>query len=79
MKKEEFKTLKVGWMAPNGDFYPCSMWDHMETAIDLYESNYGYKFERDCAYADDLLKTKGWIGIHFLICVDHGYLFSFWY
>ena len=43
IKKESFNELKIGWMAPNGDFYPCDYMEHLITADEIWKELYNNK------------------------------------
>lgn len=45
----------TGWLAPNGDWYPCEA--HLCGADDIIELIYG----EDCDYSDDELIKCGWV------------------
>lgn len=74
LKKAEFIELATGYIAPNGDFYPCQCFDHLATAAELFEMINGYEF---CGDAENQLMKAGWISIHVLSFMEHGFLFSF--
>ena len=38
LKKQQFDQLQTGWMAPNGDFYPCGYMEHIHTADRIIEA-----------------------------------------
>lgn len=29
--------METGWLSPAGDFYPCPVYDHIATAMDILE------------------------------------------
>lgn len=62
MKKEPFTILETGYIAPNGDFYSCDYFEHLDAADELLSTFYDYTtFDNE----EELLK-KGWISIHCL-------------
>ena len=63
MKKEPFTILESGYIAPNGDFYSCDYFEHLDAAEELLSTFYDYTtFDSE----EELLK-KGWISIHCLM------------
>ena len=53
--------MQTGWLAPNGDFYKCSLYEHIDTAIEIVE-----KLNMCCPvrhFADKLLMDNGWVQI----------------
>lgn len=63
MKKEPFTILESGYIAPNGDFYSCGYFEHLDTAKELLSTFYDYTtFDNE----EELLK-KGWVSIHCLM------------
>ena len=53
--------MQTGWLAPNGDFYPCETFDHVEVAEDLVDK---FNVQRGLKYhADDILMDAGWTKI----------------
>ncbi len=61
-------------MAPNGNFYPCRYQEHLHVADDLLRDYCGAIGGGD---SEEDLISKGWIAIHLLTFLDHGYLFIF--
>lgn len=41
LNKQVFDKLGTGWLAPNGDWYPCEYMEHLRLADDLYVSMFG--------------------------------------
>lgn len=76
MKKEPFTILETGYIAPNGDFYSCDYFEHLDAAEELLSTFYDYTtFDNE----EELLK-KGWISIHCLTLMSDfvpTYLFGF--
>lgn len=63
MKKEPFTILETGYIAPNGDFYSCDYFEHLDTAEELLSTFYNYTtFD-----SEKELLEKGWISIHCLM------------
>lgn len=38
LNKQVFNKLDTGWLAPNGDWYPCEYTEHLILADDLWKS-----------------------------------------
>lgn len=38
LNKQVFNKLDTGWLAPNGDWYPCDYMEHLVLADDLWKS-----------------------------------------
>ena len=53
MNKQPFTELDTGWLAPNGDFYPCDYMEHLATADELI----GEWVKRRCST---------WAGVRFI-------------
>lgn len=75
MKKEPFTILETGYIAPNGDFYSCGYFEHLDAAKELLSTFYNYTALDN---EKELLK-KGWVSIHCLMSffVLPTYLFGF--
>jgi hypothetical protein len=53
--------MQTGWLAPNGDFYPCEVYDHVEVAREIIDK---LNVPRDGRYhSDDILWSSGWVKI----------------
>ena len=53
--------MQTGWLAPNGDFYPCETFDHValaEEIVDKLNIQTGLKY-----HCDDILMDSGWVKI----------------
>lgn len=52
--------METGWLSPAGDFYPCPVYDHIATAMDILE-----KANHPGAYRtpDSVLLALGWVQI----------------
>lgn len=75
LKKQQFDQLQTGWMAPNGDFYPCGYMEHIHTADMIIESMPDEEYSSD---PENVLKKKGWVEIHMLTYLQHKWLFDFY-
>jgi len=74
MKKEPFTILESGYIAPNGDFYSCGYFEHLDTAKELLSTFYDYTTFDD----EKELLNKGWVSIHCLMfSFVPTYLFGF--
>ena len=63
MKKESFTILESGYIAPNGDFYSCDYFEHLDAADELLSTFYDYT----TLDSEEELVKKGWICIHCLM------------
>lgn len=53
--------MQTGWLAPNGDFYPCETFDHIAVAEDIVNKlNITIALKHN---ADDILMSSGWAKI----------------
>lgn len=53
--------MQTGWLAPNGDFYPCDTYDHSDVATSLVRQlnlPIGWKY-----HEDEVLLESGWVKI----------------
>lgn len=73
--KHRFDRLQTGWMAPNGDFYPCGYMEHIHTADRIIEAMPDEEYGSD---PENVLKKKGWVEIHFLEYLRHKWFFDFY-
>ena len=69
MNKQPFTELDTGWLALNGDFYPCDYMEHLATADEL--------IGEWVAHPEETLLDMGWCEIHCVTFKDHGFLFNF--
>ena len=53
--------MQTGWLAPNGDFYPCAVFDHVWVAEDIVDKL--YVITNDRYHPDDVLLSAGWVQI----------------
>lgn len=72
------EELNTGWLAPDGSFYACNHYEHVETAGEIV-NKYNYsEFDSEGKHipADDNLLNRGWcyIGI-FLFWVHEWRIF----
>lgn len=53
--------MQTGWLAPNGDFYPCEVFDHIGAAEDIIDR---LNIQINGRYSsDDILWHSGWVKI----------------
>ena len=53
--------MQTGWLAPNGDFYPCTLYEHIEVARDIIDK---MAIQRNGKYhPDEILLSAGWVQI----------------
>lgn len=50
------KALETGWLSPNGDFYPCGVYEHISTARKILKDETAYR-------ADEKLNDCGFVSI----------------
>lgn len=60
--------LYTGWLAADGTFFPCKVYDHLETAKELCE-----QFNLPYQYAEDALLECGWVQISISYLFEYGY------
>lgn len=79
LNKQVFNKLDTGWLAPNGDWYPCEYTEHLILADDLWESM-GQSWVPN---VEQKLLEMGWCEIqlfrfdrpyYFFHIKDHGHL-----
>ena len=74
LKKAPFDRLETGYMSPSGEFYPVGYMEHLFAADEIYEYIHGGPAPID---AEALLIKEGWLGVHKVTFIDHGYVFNF--
>ena len=53
--------MQTGWLAPNGDFYECAVFDHIEAARDIVDK---ISVQRNGKHhPDEILLSAGWVQI----------------
>lgn len=67
-----YEELNTGWLAPDGSFFQCYSYDHLEEAREIVDK-LGYpdiNSEGKRIHADDNLMAHGWcyIGISCFMC-----------
>ena len=53
--------MQTGWLDPNGDFYPCAVFEHVALAEDIV--NDLELVSATTYHADDVLLKHGWVQI----------------
>ena len=74
IKKEPFNRLETGWMSPDGDFYPAEYMEHIDVADKIWSEMYKTSAPLN---VDQKLVEYGWVSIHCMTCLEHGFLFNF--
>ena len=69
-------TGLTGWLNPDGKFYKCESWEHMDKAEELVKE-YGYKKSECLEPEDDLLIKNGWVRISLMTVFGHEFGISF--
>jgi hypothetical protein len=54
----------AGWLAPNGDFYACSPWEHNDAAFTLALQIYDHEYFNHRGSAVHMLEEKGWVRLY---------------
>lgn len=55
-------NLSTGWLAPNGDFYPCGVYEHISTAREILNDETANRADEklhDCGFASITLSQLG--------------------
>ena len=53
--------MRTGWLSPNGDFYPCAVYDHVEVAREIIDK---VNVQRNGSHhPDEILLSAGWVQI----------------
>ena len=73
LDKQVFNKLETGWLAPNGDWYPCDYVEHLALADDLWKSM-GQEWTPD---VEQKLLEMGWLEIQGVPVLIRGFLFHF--
>ena len=73
LNKQVFNKLDTGWLAPNGDWYPCDYMEHLVLADDLWKSM-GQAWVPD---VEQKLLEMGWVEIQ-LMRFDRPYYLFHW-
>ena len=73
LNKQVFNKLDTGWLAPNGDWYPCDYMEHLALADDLWKSM-GQAWVPD---VEQKLLEMDWVEVQ-LVRFDRPYYFFHW-
>ena len=67
-----FETDGIGWLSPDGEFEPCTTYEHTAKAAEICDrfQNSGYVKNFDSA-----IMSRGWIKITMTRFLDYGYRF----
>lgn len=71
--KQPFTELDTGWLAPNGDFYPCEYTEHLMLGDQLWKS-IGQPWVPD---VEQKLLKMGWLEVQ-LMRFDRPYYLFHW-
>ena len=53
--------MQTGWLAPNGDFYKCSLYEHIDVAREIIDK---LAVQRNGQHhPDEILLSAGWVQI----------------
>ena len=75
LDKQVFNKLDTGWLAPNGDWYPCDYMEHLAFADDLW-----YTMSQEWTPdVEQKLLEMGWLEIQRVMFLEHGFLFHWDY
>lgn len=72
LNKQVFDKLDTGWLAPNGDWYPCDYMEHLALADDLWKLMHNV-WEPD---VEQKLLEMGWCKIYCVNYLEHGFVFN---
>lgn len=75
LDKQVFDKLDTGWLAPNGDWYPCEYTEHLILADELWKSM-GQPWTPD---VEQKLLEMGWLEIHRIMFLEYRFLFHWDY
>lgn len=66
--------MQTGWLAPDGSFYPCALYEHIEVAREIVDK---IGIQRNGKHRpDEILLSAGWVQItRSLICVKEQNIF----
>ena len=73
LDKQVFDKLGTGWLAPNGDWYPCEYTEHLMCADELWRIM-GQEWTPD---VEQKLLEMGWVEVQFM-CFDRQYFLFHW-
>lgn len=76
LDRQVFNKLDTGWLAPNGDWYPCDYMEHLALADDLWNLMYGL-WEPWEPNIEQKLLEMGWVEIQ-LMRFDRPYYLFHW-
>ena len=53
--------MQTGWLAPNGDFYECAVFDHIDVARNILDKIAVHRNGK--CHPDEILLSAGWVQI----------------
>lgn len=68
----KYDTFLIGWLSPDGDFYECDIYDHLECAANICRK-LGYE---EYGAVDDTLLNHSWV--HITFSLSHRKFFIEW-
>ena len=75
LDKQVFNKLETGWLAPNGDWYPCEYTEHLMCADELWHTM-SREWTPD---VEQKLLEMGWVEVQFMRFDRPYYLFHWDY
>jgi hypothetical protein len=65
--------MLIGWLSPEGEFFPCDSFSHSSKAEEIVEQKYCGQLSVYSYYHDDFLFSKGWASLSY----DYFFFFTF--
>lgn len=66
--------MLIGWLSPDGEFFPCDSFSHGSKSREIVEEKYfGQLLSSVCCFEDDFLYFKGWASMSY----DYFFFFTF--
>lgn len=66
--------IKLGWLSPTAEMIECNAYEHIQTAYDILDKNYGVSVGH-VFNPDDVLVDLGWVHICRSDILSHDYHF----
>lgn len=66
--------IKLGWLSPTAEMIKCNAYEHIQTAYDILDKNYGVSVGH-VFNPDDVLVDLGWVHICRSAILSHDYHF----
>lgn len=71
---ERISFMLIGWLSPDGEFFPCDSFSHSYMAQDIVEEKYpGQLLKSGCSFSDDFLFLNKWASLSY----DYFFFFTF--